>query len=77
MIVDGEGHGMAGFNKLDIWAKKEKSMILADEKRKGYLLAMFFCLDGAHRMKTELMPKRIMGLKRKPQRIYPTPSKQA
>lgn len=36
MIVDGEGREMAGFNQLDIWGKKEKSMILADEKRKGY-----------------------------------------
>ena len=25
MIVDGEGRGMAGFNQLDIWGKKEKA----------------------------------------------------
>ena len=57
--------------------EERKSMILADEKRKGYWLAMFFCLDGAYSIKTELMPKRVLRLKRKCQSIYSAPSKQA
>lgn len=36
-----------------------------------------FALMGAYRKKTELMPKRVMRLERKRQRISSAPSKQA
>lgn len=36
-----------------------------------------FCLDGAYSIKTEIMPKRVMRLERKRQRIYSAPFKQA
>ena len=57
MIVDGEGRGMAGFDELDIWAKKGKARSWRMKSGKNIYGRCSFALMGPIGLKRNLCPK--------------------